>query len=177
MHATRPSSPDARPAHRRRLRRAGIIAGVWLALLSAPAAGRRTDGRGLDTTTTAAAPVRRPARGRPQRPFWLTLLTLVSCGTAGAAAADRALGRRDRAERAARGGLRRLVVGSAAAVGAASAGEPRGWWPLAALAAAAGLGAEAMVIALRGCRLGGCSLALKVRPAIVRRLDSNQERR
>jgi hypothetical protein len=131
-------------------RRAGAIGGLSLLLLSASAAGRAGGAR-VGAVAAAPAPVR---GGRGEGPFWVTLLTLVSFGTAGAAAADRWLAR-GRREPAALRALRRLVAGSASAVGLASAADPRGWAPLAATAAAAGFVAESLVVTVRGRAANG----------------------
>jgi hypothetical protein len=84
-------------------------------------------------------------------PFWLSLLTVVAAGAAGAVAADAAAGaarwRRPDA-RGELGALGKVVVGSVAGVLGATVNPPGGaWWTLAATAAAAGVGAEGILLA------------------------------
>jgi hypothetical protein len=93
------------------------------------------------------------ARGRPAAdgfpgPFWLSLLTVVLAGVAGAAGAERLAG----AERTGRPGaarlLDRLVVGSVSAVALLGVNPPGGAWPaLAGTAAAGGMAAQALLLA------------------------------
>jgi hypothetical protein len=103
-------------------------------------------------------------------PFWLSLLTVVAGGAAGAAAANRLAGPGRRGDGGwAAGALPTLVVGSTAAVVALTLNPPgHAWWSLAATAAAAGLGAEAVVLGAAGIRAGPIEAAGAPSPAASR---------
>ena len=151
------------PARRVRPRRAAWIAAA-LVLVAFPAAAARVGApRPLTAPRLNAAT---DGAGFPE-PFWLSLLTAVGAGAAGAMAAGRLAGGR----RAAAGGwaaraLPAVTVGSTAAVVALTVNPPgAAWWSLAATAAAAGLGAEALVLAARREPLDGAQTEAGGAPA------------
>ena len=170
-----PSPSLPRPAHPRclsslplPLRRAG--AALLLALsffLVLPAGAPASPLRSADTAVSRAAAPAAPAPrlrsaaeggGFPE-PFWISLLSAVVGGAAGALAADLVAGggrlRRWKMEeegwelRA----LGKLIVGPVAAVVLLTLNPPgEAWWSLAATAALAGLGAEALLLAMVASR-------------------------
>jgi hypothetical protein len=88
----------------------------------------------------------RAERDLPPGPFWLSLLTAVGAGVAGAAAAERIAGPRGAAAPAS--ALENLVVGSVGAVALLGINPPGGAWvALAGTAAAGGVAGQALLLA------------------------------
>jgi hypothetical protein len=148
-------------AGERRKRRVRLASTAALVVALAAGAGRAG---GAQPGAGAGEPAPERARLRPVSegggfpdPVWLSLLTAVAGGVAGAAAAERVAGsarRRPAAGEPGSGALEKLVVGSVAAVALLGLNPPGdAWWALAGTAVAAGAGAQAVLLAVTHARL------------------------
>jgi hypothetical protein len=135
-------------------------AGAWLraaeiaalAALLAAALPRTAAAQAVGSTPVEArhqaAPRERLETGGFPDPFWLSLLTAVLAGVAGAAAAERVCGGERTGRPGAAGLLEKLVVGPVAAVALLGINPPGVAWPaLAGTAAAGGAAAQALLLA------------------------------
>jgi hypothetical protein len=140
-------------------------AGAWLraaeiaalAALLAAALPRTAAAQAVRSTAVEArhqaAPRERLETGGFPDPFWLSLLTAVLAGVAGAAAAERVAGRGPAGRPGAAGVLEKLVVGPVSAVALLGINPPDAAWPaLVGTAAAGGAAAQALLLAAAHAR-------------------------
>jgi len=155
--------PTGRAAHRPGERRKRLVRLASTAALAVVLAAQAHPAGGAQPGADAREPAPGRARLRPVSegagfpdPVWLSLVTAVAGGVAGAAAAERVAGsaRRGSAGEPGAGALEKLVVGSVAAVALLGLNPPGdAWWALAGTAVAAGAGAQAVLLAVTHARL------------------------
>jgi len=144
----RPRSAGAWP----RAAAVAALAALLPAALPRPVAAQAAQRTAAEPRHGAAARERLETGGFPD-PFWLSLLTAVLAGVAGAAAAERVSGGERTGETGAAGLLEKLVVGPVAAVALLGINPPGAAWPaLAGTAAAGGAAAQALLLAAAHAR-------------------------